>query len=38
MDKVNCLVAAGTDGALHVCHHPENQGIAHHRTPLLCAR
>jgi len=35
MDKVNCLVAAGTDGALHVCHHSENQGIAHHRTPTI---
>lgn len=30
MDKVNCLVAAGTDGALHVYHHSENQGIALH--------
>ena len=36
MDKVNCLVAAGTDGALHVYHHSENQGSAHHRTPTFC--
>lgn len=26
VDKVNCLVVAGTDGALHVYHHSENQG------------
>lgn len=36
MDNVNCLVAAGTDGALHVYQHPESQGIAHNSTPTLC--
>lgn len=36
VDHTDCLVAAGTDGALHVCHHPERQGTMHVYAHLLC--
>ena len=35
MDNVDCLIAAGTDGALHVCHHREINGKDSHMSAKL---